>query len=1070
MPARTRWLRYVAFLLALVAAGLLRELDGPAVAHSIIWLPCGIAVAGVWLLGMRSAWIVFATVLLQRAWIGAPPLPAALAGLGSTAEAVLGAAVLRWFGCHGALARLRDVLAVFVTAAVAPVASITFSLVSRGMLGGGPVASGYDGWWGMNALGVLTVLPVAATWSTGERPRWAPRPLLEGTALTVAIVAVLWAVMTQFPPGPTAIVLLYAVLPLLLFSGLRLGQRGATMIAAVAALFFAMASSQGTGPFQQLPLGQRYTPIQIFELTQLAIPLVFGCLIASQRASAQNWFRSEGLRAALVNVLPDVVYRIRGDGTVVDVMARDDVPLPTPREQLIGQRLEDLMSAEVASRLLAAIGEARANGRSQPVEYPTGAPERHRVREARFIRLGDDEVLGVVRDVSERAAVERVLAWQAHILELVAAAQPIGDVFTAIVRGIEEHMGRGQSSILLLRGRRLHLACAPSLPRGYSAAIEGIEIGPAVGTCGTAAHHNRTVVTADIADDPNWDIARDVAARHDLRACWSVPIRSPAGDAIGTFAIYHNQPQHPTKAETELVERAALLAGVAIEREHRETLLVSIQQHVAEGLFRCVPGQGLTYANARFATMFGYDSPEQMLRLVAARDGLLAEHLADLATLCHDRQPQHADEAQFHRRDGSRFWALVTSTLVRGLDGGAGAYVGVVADVTARKSLEEQLRQAQKMEAVGKLAGGVAHDFNNLLTAISGCAESLGESLPSDDARHAEVRGILDASQRAAGLTRQLLVFSRQQVLTPRVLDLTALVDEMTVLLQRMLGSTIELHRERPADSVLVRVDRTQMEQVIVNLVVNARDAMPGGGKLTIGVARVGETSTAPERALLWVRDTGVGMDALARSRAFDPFFTTKAPGKGTGLGLSTVYGIARQSGGDAWIDSEPGAGTSVWIRLPVTTEPADAAPTPVSRPAPAASATILLVEDEAPVRELMHRALSRAGHTVLVATDGDDALAVAHHHRGPIQLLITDVVMPGLDGHALAAKLTAERNGLPVLFVSGYTGAHGDFVGGTGSPARLLEKPFTIQSLLDAVNDLLPTVGAADANPTSTS
>jgi PAS domain S-box-containing protein len=1064
MSAATRSLRHVAFLLAFLATGLVREVEGESVTHSIIWLPTGVAVAGVWLLGLRSIGVVFVAVVLQRLWNGYDPLPAGAAAIGTAAEAMLGVLVLRWCRCHPAFARLRDVVALFAAAAAAPLASVAVSWLVRTTFDIGPRLSGYDGWWRMNALGVLTVVPLVLTWSTGPRARWTSRAAAEGAAVVAAIVALLWAVTTQMPASPTSIVLLYAVLPLLLFAALRFGQRGATATASLAAMIVATVSTHGLGPFVLAAMEERYTPTQIFELTLLAVPLVFGSLIAERGASARLWIRSEGLRAALLNVLPDVVYRIRRDGTVLDALAPDGVTMPTARERLIGQRLAALLPPDVAARLLHGIDEACRVGRSTAIEYRLSAPEQHQVREARFIRLDDDEVLGVVRDITDRANAGRLVAWQARILEHVATAQPIQQVFLEIVHGIEKYVGSGKCSILLLQGRRMHLACAPSLPPDYNAAIEGFEIGPGRGTCGTAAHENRTVVTADIHTDPAWADARELALRHGLRACWSVPIRSPNGKAIGTVAIYHEQPRRPGASDIELVERAAMLVGIAVEREQREDLLGSIQQHVAEGLFRCVPGQGLTYANQRLAELFGYASPQEMLACLAAGAGLPTEHLADIAALGTERGAQHADEVQLHRRDGSRFWALASSTLVRGVDGSSGAYVGVVADITARKQLEEQLRQAQKMEAIGKLAGGVAHDFNNLLTAISGYAEAIGSGLPPGASLRNDVRGILDAVTRAAGLTRQMLAFSRQQVLTPLVVDLARVVDELGDLLRRLLGPRIELRLQRPEAPVPVRVDRSQIEQVILNLVVNARDAMEAGGTLTIGI-EVGEAAgTEPAHALLRVRDTGSGMDATARSHAFDPFFTTKAPGKGTGLGLSTVYGIARQSGGDAWIDSEPDRGTTVSIRLPLTAEAPAPEPITVPPPAHAGAATILLVEDEALVRELVQRALVRAGHTVLAANDGQAALATARRHPGTIHLLITDVMMPGLGGRELATRMTAERAGLPVLFVSGYTGDDMALQFATDHRTQLLHKPFAIAALMAAVDDLLNAAVSPDA------
>ena len=1051
--------RQLAFASAFAFAWYLHWLDGGEITHSVVWLPSGIAIAGVWLLGPRVLWIVLLAVLLQRLSVGTRLTPAVFAALGAAGEALLGREVLRRFGARPDFARLRDVMTLFAATATAPLVSVTFSALARAVIGYGPEISGYDGWWRMNALGILIVVPLVATWTSAPRRALAPHRLLDAVAIASAAQVLLTAGMVLLPPTTTTIGLLYAVLPLSLFAALRAGQRGTTLSASTGALVIYLLASHGFGPFQLAPVAERYTSVQMFELSLLAIPLVFGSLVAERRDSAQQWIRSEGLRAALLNVLPDIVYRIRADGTVLDAVAPDGVTLPTPSERLIGQRIDAITAPDLAARMLTAIRDALANGRSQPIEYVLQTSGTAAVREARFVRLGGDEVLGLVRDMTDRAAAERMLALQAQVLERIATGRPMAEGFAVLAAGIEAAVRHGRSSVLLLRGRRLHVAYAAALPRAYNEAIDGLTIGPGVGTCGIAAHDNRTVVTADIATDPAWQPFREQALGAGLHACWSVPIRSSSGAVLGTFAVYHDHPRHPSAGETSVVERAALLAAIAIEREQREQLLTSIQQHVAEGLFRAAPGHGVTYCNAAFAAMFGYRSPTELLTAMREDATLPPAHRAALDGLCRARQPDAAHEVALHRRDGSEFWALVSSTLVPD-DAGGEAYVGAVADVSTRRALEQQLRQAQKMEAVGKLAGGVAHDFNNLLTAITGYAESLEESLPPGDPRRADVRGVFDAARRASGLTRQLLAFSRQQVLTPRVLDLGAVVRDLRSLITGLLGAQIELRLD-VAQGVPVRVDRTQIEQVMLNLVVNARDAMPAGGRLTIGTRVLdaepaAAAGGADRHVLLWVRDTGIGMDAVSRAHAFDPFFTTKAPGKGTGLGLSTVYGIVRQSGGNAWIDSEPGVGTTVWIRLPVANEAVEDEPEPSTTAAPATAATILLVEDEPMVRELVHRALTRAGHHVLLADCGDAALERSSSHDGDVHLLITDVVMPGLDGPALAARLVGERPGLPVLFVSGFTGDDRDLA--LGPHARLLHKPFTVPALLAAVNGLLPT------------
>jgi signal transduction histidine kinase/CheY-like chemotaxis protein len=384
-----------------------------------------------------------------------------------------------------------------------------------------------------------------------------------------------------------------------------------------------------------------------------------------------------------------------------------------------------------------------------------------------------------------------------------------------------------------------------------------------------------------------------------------------------------------------------------------------------------------------------------------------------------------------------------------------------------------QLRQAQKMDALGRLAGGVAHDFNNLLTVINGHCELLLAQLPPYDSRRASVLAIAEAGEHAAGLTRQLLAFSRRQVRAVEVLDLNAVVTDMARLLRRLVGEDIELVTRLSAAPALVAADRAQLQQVLLNLAVNARDAMPHGGQLVIETALVAhdegpvladpEAPTGP-RVRLTVTDTGCGMDAATQARLFEPFFTTKPEGRGTGLGLATVYGIVRQSGGGIRVQSAPGRGSRFEIDLPRAAAPAAA--TPVEDHGPAAGgATILLVEDEEKVRDLTRLALERWGYTVLAARDGREALARAMAYPGPIHLLVTDVVLPGMNGRELAERLMAARPELRVLYASGYTD---DAVvrHGVREGAPFLQKPFTFVSLQRTVQATLAGSPRPDPQP----
>ena len=419
--------------------------------------------------------------------------------------------------------------------------------------------------------------------------------------------------------------------------------------------------------------------------------------------------------------------------------------------------------------------------------------------------------------------------------------------------------------------------------------------------------------------------------------------------------------------------------------------------------------------------------------------------------------------------DGTVHWIAGRARLVSDEGGSPTRITGVGMDIGGRKSLEEQLRQAQKMEAVGQLAGGVAHDFNNLLTVIHGYAELLLPTFNEDDLRQADVQEIVKAADRAAGLTQQLLAFSRKQVLQPTLLDVNSLVIKTSKMLRRLIGEDIELVTKLALAPAPVRADAGQLEQILMNLVVNARDAMPQGGRVSIETATVVlDESYAMQQVairpgpyvMLAVTDTGIGMDEQTKHRIFEPFFTTKERGRGTGLGLATVYGIVKQSGGYIWVYSGPGRGSTFKVYLPR----ADGAAT-VERPvvgaqnAPGGSETILLVEDEQAVRFLVRVLLERAGYHVLDAADPRHAEDLFRQHVDRIDLLVTDVIMPGSSGLSLFARLSADTPHLKVLFMSGYSGYTDNAIvhdASLPSDTAFLHKPFTAEGLLGMVREAL--------------
>jgi PAS domain S-box-containing protein len=509
----------------------------------------------------------------------------------------------------------------------------------------------------------------------------------------------------------------------------------------------------------------------------------------------------------------------------------------------------------------------------------------------------------------------------------------------------------------------------------------------------------------------------------------------------------------------------------------------SLVTNAPYGICRCNAAGVLLDANPAMVRMLGYTSTT----------GLVGSNLAGLygdaqqwflvADHIRSRQEFTGMTAEWARRDGNAISVRLSGRTVAGRDNAqnGGQNTGrnrgqnedlifelYAEDVTEQRRLEQQLRQAQKMEAVGRLAGGIAHDFNNLLMVISGYCEFLLERIGPDPALRGPAQEIANAANRATSLTKQLLAFSRKQMLAPKVLDLNAVVTENLKMLNRLIGEDIDLLMVPGSELGAVKADPGQIEQVIMNLAVNARDAMPRGGRLTIETSNATldedyarlHTPVAPgEYVMLAISDTGVGMDVETQNHVFEPFFTTKGH-KGTGLGLSTVYGIIKQSGGYIWVYSESGKGTSFKIYLPrvsATGETIHVQP-PETAPVEQGHETILVVEDEVNLRRLARQYLEKQGYTVLEAVDGSAAINISSSYPGPIHLLLTDVIMPGMNGKELAERLTALRPETRVLYMSGYTENVIGHNGTLDNGVTLLPKPFTLPALKAKVREMLTT------------
>jgi two-component system, cell cycle sensor histidine kinase and response regulator CckA len=542
---------------------------------------------------------------------------------------------------------------------------------------------------------------------------------------------------------------------------------------------------------------------------------------------------------------------------------------------------------------------------------------------------------------------------------------------------------------------------------------------------------------------------------------------------LETVSLVEGNSEHPEVLEGTLID-------ISAQKHVEEALRRSEQLHrnifgfAPIGIYQSRRDGSLITANPKLAEILGYDSPEELLRVnfgevyanAAERERLLARH--------GEAGTAQRIELEWKRKDGTRIWVDVNVHSIRD-ERGEPLFEGFVQDTTERHrgederhALEQQLAQSQKIEAVGQLAGGIAHDFNNLLTAITGYTELLLSSLAADDPLRSHAEQVRRSAQRAASLTQQLLAFSRRQVLEPKTLNLNEVISGIEEMLRRLIGEHIELRTRRAPDLWPVRADPGQLEQAIMNLVVNARDAMPGGGRLSI---ETGNAELDPayagahmpiepgDYAMVAVTDSGTGMTPEVRGRLFEPFFTTKGQGKGTGLGLSTTYGIVKQSGGYIWCYSEPGKGTTFKIYLPRAD--VDAVPAPPTSPIPAAPLlpvheTILLVEDEPEVRSLVQRLLKMQGYSVVAAANPEEALAIIRDFKGQIDLMVTDVVMPGMSGRQLAERLAKILPNLKVLFVSGYTDDaivhHGILDPGTA----FLQKPFTPQALARKVREVI--------------
>ncbi len=540
---------------------------------------------------------------------------------------------------------------------------------------------------------------------------------------------------------------------------------------------------------------------------------------------------------------------------------------------------------------------------------------------------------------------------------------------------------------------------------------------------------------------------------------------------------WHSASISPVRNEQGVITRfVAIQEDITEQKRMLEALRASeagyrrIVETATEGIWQVDAEHRTVFVNARMTEMLGCTEADMLGRSVL---DFTDDEGRGIAVASMERRRAGLREQldfKLRRPDGTSFWVLMSTGPILDAEGRYAGALAMVSDMTSRREAEAalresevKLREAQKLEAVGRLAGGVVHDFNNILSAILGFSAVIRGDLPHDHPSQNEVEEIRKAVQRASGLTRRLLAFSRRQVLAPRIVDLNEIITGMSGMLTQLSGEQVTLVTALCDQPGMVLADPVQLEQIILNLIVNSRDAMPEGGRLVIETTAVAVEGRAAEAPTLpagnWLRlsvaDSGVGMNEETRRRAFEPFFTTKDESRGTGLGLATVEAIVRQNGGFIVLDSAPGQGTTVRIYLPLVSPRTEGPATSVLAPASGSRPTVLLADDDDSIRGLVRRALETHGFDVLVGT-GRDALQLAQRFPGEIDLLVSDVLMPGMKGPELARRLLETRPRMRVLYISGYTDGSSLGTGPDGVPTVLLQKPFAPAALVDKVKEML--------------
>ena len=1086
---------------------------------TLVWPPAGIALAALLLCGYRMLPGVVLGAFLATLSTGAP-VPFALAtAIGNPLEALVGAYLLqRVVGFQPGLGRVRDVLGlVGLAAGLSTVVSATIGVAGLCLNGMAPWTDASRlglAWWLGDALGILIVTPVLLTCLGGDWARWSLRRATEALAVFALLALTSYRVFAA--PVPVELVHLpleYIAFPFLIWAAFRYGPPGSALAALLVSGIAVAGLAQGFGPFKRDVLQDGLlllTFMAVFALTALLLSAVLSernrAVVALRAAhgelDARIQQRTAELREINEGLVSEVTRRQRAEtdlrqttntlNSILTSASEYAIAAIDPEYRVIhfnpaAERLFGYSAAEAAGQTVPDIHQQCNVPREKLQRVVRTAIEDGKWEASFEMRRGDegtrtvhavvmpmhdedDACTGFVlfaQDVTARKRAAELARAQRSLALKLAAVTDLTEALELCTNAALRVTGMDGGGVYLVdeTNGALHLAFHTGLPAAFVEEVKHIE---------PSSPPGRMMLAGEPAygRPEEFSPALDVARPYDeLCAVALVPIRHE-GRVIASLNVASSRMADVPEPVRHALETIAAQIGSVVARlkaEQSHARLATAVAQAAEGVVITDADGRIEYVNPAFERMTGYTRDEvlgQTPRVLRSgqHDEAFYRELWETIT----RGDTWTGRLVNRRKDGRVYDEDATISPVRDGAGRIVNYVGLKRDVTREVALEAHLRQAQKLEAVGQLAGGVAHEFNNLLTAILGYSEIIAASVSPDHPACKHAERIKKSTDRAAGLVRQLLTFGRKQIVQPQPLSLNAVVQDAVRLLRPLLGERVRVEVRIDPEAGLVRADPGQMQQLLTNLCLNARDAMPRGGTLTIETAAVylddnspaEPASLSPGRyATLAVRDTGCGMDAETRTRLFEPFFTTKGTGQGTGLGLATVYGIVQQHNGRIVVHSVPDQGTTFRVYLPRLARRDQASATLPEEPGPRhrpSRATILLVEDEDEVRDVVQDILMAEGYAVLAARHADDALRLSQAHDGPLDLLVTDMVMPGLSGPELAARLQPARADMKVLYISGYAASSLSEHGQLGPDMAFLAKPFTRSQLAERVREVL--------------